>query len=79
MILGWLFIIVAIVMTVMILASAEEEPLPWACPVCYVGWERDILGQYQPWYVREDGDRVRCRRCARRFRETPNGTLVEER
>lgn len=76
----YLFLLAAIAVFLMIgLSMMDDRVLPWTCPSCFAGWDDDLLGRYRPWWEARRGDRVRCRTCGSRFRESPNGTLVEDR
>jgi hypothetical protein len=55
------------------------DVMPLSCASCHFGGDDDLGGSRRPWYVDEQGDHVHCRRCGARFREHPNGTLVEDR
>jgi hypothetical protein len=58
--------------------TVHAEAMPWSCPACYRGSDEDLAGQWIPWY---DSSKygVRCRWCGTRFKEHPDGTLVEDR
>jgi hypothetical protein len=76
----FLFIVAAIVACLLIyFGMLDAEVMPWACPACYAGSDENIAGVRRPWYVPERSGRVRCRACYARFRERPDGTLVEVR
>lgn len=55
----------------------DERVMPFSCPRCHAGSDETIAGTSVPWY-REHRGGVECRSCYTRFREHPNGSLVED-
>jgi hypothetical protein len=59
------------------------DQLPGACPRC--GKTDDaitasgVAGGYIRWYRQTPGQRLQCRVCLTKFKNHPNGTLVEDR
>jgi hypothetical protein len=79
-VLGYLFIIVAtLVFLWMVLSMVDEGTMPLTCPACYWGGDEDTLGQHLAWFVEIGRGRAECRWCGRRFKNSPNATLVEDR
>lgn len=56
----------------------DAHVMPWSCPACYHGADEDIVGEYRHWYEAYRSY-VRCRWCGTRFKEHPDGSLVQER
>lgn len=86
LLLNWLFIIAAIMTTVIVLWSMVDarRVMPFSCPRCsWSGESRypddSAVGWSRCWYAAYQGGRVRCRKCGVWFKEHPNGTLVEDR
>jgi hypothetical protein len=76
----FLFIVAAIIVgLVVFFGMLDAEVMPLSCPACHAGADANIAGVRRPWYVVERSGRVRCRACYARFRESPDGTLAEER
>jgi hypothetical protein len=75
-----LFIIGTVVIVVRILAwGLDAQVMPLSCPRCYEGGDTDLADAPRSWYVVVSNERVRCRHCHTRFKEHPNGSLVEDR
>lgn len=79
-VLAILFVIAAVVMAwVVVYGMMDAHVMPMACPHCHHGSDENVAGEHRPWYVRSDAEHARCRWCGTRFREHPNGSLVEDR
>jgi hypothetical protein len=63
---------------IVFVTMTDSEVMPLGCPRCHAGSEQPVGGVSIPWYQAWRGQ-VRCRHCLTRFREHPNGTLVEDR
>ena len=81
-----IFLILFIVGTAVILWKMFFESLgdhmPGSCPRCGQPDEpltASGIGGYKRWYHRAPGDRFQCRSCMTRFKNHPNGTMVEDR
>ncbi len=75
-----LFVIALAIFGVMFVAEfVTTDSMPFACPACFYGGDRDLADQPRAWFRTLSADRVRCRECGKTFREHPNGSLVEER
>jgi hypothetical protein len=72
-------IAVAVVALWIILSLMSEQEIPWTCPACFLGGEKDSTGETQPWCVAVSGGRIECLRCGARFKKAPNGVLVQDR
>jgi len=76
----WLFIIGTAVIVVRLVAWVFwTRSMPWSCPSCFFGGDTDLADQPREWYVELWGGLVQCRQCGARFKEHPNGMLVEDR
>jgi hypothetical protein len=83
-----LFLVLFIVGTAVLLwkmfFESLGDQLPGACPRCGKTDEPlqgagTIIGGYRRWYHQTPGQRIRCRVCMTKFKNHPNGTLVEDR
>ncbi|MGE5186418.1 MAG: hypothetical protein ACM31C_30390 [Acidobacteriota bacterium] len=72
-------LIVAIVFLIVMGGMAGSDLMPLACPACYWGGDRSLAGEPRSWFSRASAERVSCRNCGKRFREHPDGSLVEDR
>jgi len=73
-----LFIVGSIVLSYLVIRELiGTEVMPLSCAHCHFGGDEDIAGQPRRWYT-DHGDHVNCRHCGTRFKEHPNGTLVED-
>jgi hypothetical protein len=76
-----LFMIAAVLLMLAIMIQmADTHAMPWTCAYCYYSGDDDDndIGRHRPWY-RETARGYRCVRCGARFKEHPDGALVEDR
>jgi hypothetical protein len=74
------FYVAAIVMFfVVVFGMMDDHVMPFGCPACYYDGDHDLADQPRPWYRRHHAGGVYCRSCHTRFKEHPNGALVEDR
>lgn len=75
-----LFVIALAIFGVMFAAEfITTDSMPFTCPACFYGGDRDLADQARAWFTKLSAERVRCRHCGKTFREHANGSLVEER
>jgi len=76
----YFFIIAAILVFLwIVLSMIDDKFMPWTCPACYSASGRDEIGEYRTWYVSGRHGRIQCKACGARFKESPNGVLVDDR
>ena len=83
----FLYIVIAVALFVAVAWSmTPADVMPSSCPSCMNGARRDLFEEdtlvpllRDAWYRRNSDGSVRCWACGKRFREHPNGTLVEDR
>lgn len=79
-----LFILGTLVLLLLMARDSLGDQLPSRCPRCGapdedVSVRKSGIAVYSRWY-RERGDKgLQCRHCGTRFKDHPNGTLVEDR
>jgi len=74
-----LFVIAAVILILTIMIQmATTDAMPWTCAKCFYPGDDDQLGRHRPWYSQTERG-YRCVHCGARFKEHPDGTLVEDR
>jgi hypothetical protein len=74
------FLVASVIMLfVVIFGMMDDHVMPFGCPACYYDGDHDLADQPRPWYRPIGEGRVYCRYCHKRFKEHPNGSLVEDR
>ncbi|HEU0034620.1 MAG TPA: hypothetical protein VFQ53_28545 [Kofleriaceae bacterium] len=76
----FLFLVLVLIVVARIFFSMlPERVMPLACPSCHHDGGEDLVGNPRAWWRGRRDDLVYCRSCGRRYKEHPDGSLVEVR
>jgi hypothetical protein len=74
-VLAIIFFILAFTMGILVVTgTSHAEVMPGSCPGCHQSVQPPAR-----WYGVLPDHRISCRYCGRRYKEHPNGTIVEDR